>query len=148
MLNGHLASGSYQEIKVWNTDTGTLVRNLTGHNDDVTALAVLPNGYLAGGSWKEIKIWNTDTGGLIRTLNGHGDYVYSLVVLENGYLASGSWDQFIKIWNTGSKPTVTSTNARIASESTLSSKTTIATITTTPTTDPSICNIFVLFQVF
>jgi WD40 repeat protein len=60
--NGYLASGFYLEIKIWNTDTGSEIRTLTGHTDWVYSLAVLPNGYLASGSQdKTIKIWNTRT---------------------------------------------------------------------------------------
>ena len=96
-----MASGSEDNtIKIWNTDDGSVVRTLTGHNADIFSLAVLPNGNLASGSGDTtIKIWNTDEG-LIRTLTGHTDAIKALAVLQNGYLASASNDTTIKIWNT------------------------------------------------
>ena len=46
-------------IKIWDTDTGSLIKTLTGHTDRVFSLAVLPNGFLASGSHDNtIKIWN------------------------------------------------------------------------------------------
>ena len=58
--NGYLASGSWDNtIKIWDTETGSEIRNLTGHTNWVRALAVMPNGYLASGSADTtIKIWN------------------------------------------------------------------------------------------
>ena len=59
LLNGDLASGSYEEIKIWNPTDGTLKRTLEGHSDTALSLAVLPNGDLASGSYDgTIKIWN------------------------------------------------------------------------------------------
>ena len=36
-------------IKIWNTNTGSLIRMLTGHTAEVRSLAGLPNEYLASG---------------------------------------------------------------------------------------------------
>jgi WD40 repeat protein len=97
--SGYLVSGDNSGIIIlWNTDIGIEIRNLTGHNGTVNALAVLPNGYLASADAK-IKIWNSNDGSLIRTLPVNS-IVYSLAVLPNGYLVSGSFDTTIKMWNT------------------------------------------------
>ena len=49
-----------------------LVKNLTGHNTTVQALAFDRNGMLASGAGDNtIKLWNTASGVLIRTLIGH-----------------------------------------------------------------------------
>ena len=34
--NGLLASGAYQQILIWNTDNGDLMRNITGHSGNNT----------------------------------------------------------------------------------------------------------------
>jgi WD40 repeat protein len=48
LQNGYLASSSQDKtIKIWNADTGSLIRTLTGHTNNVWSLAVLQNGYLA-----------------------------------------------------------------------------------------------------
>jgi phospholipase A-2-activating protein len=60
LRNGYLASASQdRNIKIWNTDTSSLIRTLTGHTSYVYALTVLPNGNLASGCGDfTIKIWN------------------------------------------------------------------------------------------
>jgi len=71
---------------------------LSGHTDDVRALAVLSNGLLASGSYdKTIKIWNA-SGICVSTLSGHSKSVISLAVLSNGLLAT-SGDGPITLWN-------------------------------------------------
>ena len=86
--NGYLASGHNEDnsIKIWDTDTGALIRTLLDHSDNVNSIAVLNNGKLASGSKDNtIKIWNKDTGSLISTLLGHLDWVIAVAVLPNGY---------------------------------------------------------------
>ena len=60
LLNGNLASGSMdQTIKIWNKDTGSLMKTLKSHTHEVRSLVVLQNGYLASGDASgNIKIWN------------------------------------------------------------------------------------------
>ena len=69
--NGYLASGSDdREIKIWNTNDGSLTGTLVNTYTDYS----LQNG-LASSSWDNtIKVWNTGTGGLMRTLIGHDRY--------------------------------------------------------------------------
>ena len=40
--NGNLASSSTSEIKIWKMNDPSLVRTLTGHEDFINALVVLP----------------------------------------------------------------------------------------------------------
>ena len=58
--NGYLVSGDYVgEIKIWNTDTGSVLKTLTGHSGWVSSIVVLPNGNLASGSIdRTIIIWS------------------------------------------------------------------------------------------
>jgi len=77
-----LASGSWDNINIWNVSTGFTINTLMGHTDYISSLAVLPVGLLASGSDdKTIRIWNVSTGNLINTLTGHTHDVRSLVVL-------------------------------------------------------------------
>jgi len=49
-----------------------IIRNLKGHTQNVTALAVLSDGSLVSGSLDcTIKIWDTKTGDCLNTLSGH-----------------------------------------------------------------------------
>ncbi|HEY9621736.1 MAG TPA: TIR domain-containing protein [Crinalium sp.] len=98
-----LASGSWDNsIKLWNVETGELIRTLPGHQSSVRSVSFSPDGKtLASGSGdKTIKLWNVETGELIRTLMGHQSSVRSMSLSSDGKtLASGSDDNSIKLWN-------------------------------------------------
>ncbi|HYW68909.1 MAG TPA: hypothetical protein VE960_04830, partial [bacterium] len=70
----HVATcGSGNDIKIWDPVTGTLIRTLTGHTDDVNAVDFSPDGSLlvsGAGGWDEpgessIKIWRVSDGELL-----------------------------------------------------------------------------------
>ncbi|MEM4413247.1 MAG: right-handed parallel beta-helix repeat-containing protein, partial [Candidatus Caldarchaeum sp.] len=99
-----LASGSWQEIKLWEVGSGQLVRTLSGHTDEVHSVAFSPDGrLLASGSRQEIKLWDVASGREVRTLSGHTSWVTSVAFSPDGrLLASGSWDATIKLWDVAS----------------------------------------------
>ena len=98
----YLASGSNDNtIKIWEVETGRLLRTLTGHTDSVYSVSYSPDGkYVASGSQdKTIKLWEVTTGNCIRTLTGHTSYVKSVMYSPDGkHLASAAWDNTIKVW--------------------------------------------------
>lgn len=100
--DGHLVSGSADKtIKIWNLDTGQLLRTLSGHTDVVRSVTLSSDGQtVASGSGdKTIKLWSLQTG-QIRTLLGHSGPVWSVAISPDGQtLVSGSDDNTIKIWN-------------------------------------------------
>jgi WD40 repeat protein len=61
-----------QTVRVWNADSGALLKTLSGHTDWVYALALSPDGSrAASGSWNgEVRVWNLADGKLIVTFNG------------------------------------------------------------------------------
>jgi WD40 repeat protein len=101
-LNGKIiASGSGCKIKLWNSDTGELLRTLSAHSKPVNAIAIsLDRKILASGSDdRTIKLWNLHTGRLLRTITGHAYRVTAVAISPDGNtLASGNW-RTIKLWN-------------------------------------------------
>ena len=96
-----LAAGSYNSIKLWDVQTGTLT-TLGGHTDDVNSVAFSPDGLtLASGSDDNtIKLWDVQAGSVITTLSGHTGNVNSVAFNHDGLLlASGSSDNTVKLWN-------------------------------------------------
>ena len=78
------------------------IPTLTGHSDQVNAVAISPDGQkiTSGSDDQSIKIWNLNTGQALRTLKGHSSWVYSVAISPDGQsLVSGSKDQTIKVWN-------------------------------------------------
>jgi WD40 repeat protein len=58
--NGYLASASEDTtLKIWDVNTGGLIKTLEGHTYGCFVLAVLHNGYLVStGNDFKIKIWS------------------------------------------------------------------------------------------
>ena len=98
-----LASGSFdRSIRLWDLQTGSLMRTLAGHRDAVRSVAFSPDGTIlvSGSSDKTIKVWDVATGQLSRTLTGHIGPVWSVAIsLDGKTLASGSYDGAIKLWD-------------------------------------------------
>lgn len=97
-------SGSADKtVKVWNLQTGKIIRTLTGHTGEISSVAVSPDGnFLAVGisdtPRSNVKVWHLPSGKLIHTLIGHNKPVNVVAISPDGQvLASGS--NKIKIWN-------------------------------------------------
>ncbi|RKU06341.1 hypothetical protein C6503_25950 [Candidatus Poribacteria bacterium] len=126
-LGGRENSGTCvgQEIRLWNANTGELIKTLTGHTSVVNSVVFSPDGNtIASGSghWmgyegkasagEEVRLWNANTGELIKTLTGHKDVVSSVAFSPdgnlivsgdwydwNGHLSSGTWSGEIRVWD-------------------------------------------------
>lgn len=100
-----VASGSWKDIKIWNLNSGELIKNISGHLGAVYSVVFNPQGqtFATGASDDQVKIWNLETGKLLHTLSGHSDSVRALTFSPDGKtLVSGGLDKVIKIWNVGS----------------------------------------------
>ncbi|AFY33476.1 WD40 repeat domain-containing protein [Calothrix sp. PCC 7507] len=97
-----LVSGSKDStIKVWDLETGELIRTLKGHRDEVCAIALSPDEQIiaSGSADKTIKLWHVKTGELLATFTGHTNTVTAVAFTASGeMLVSGSLDKTIKIW--------------------------------------------------
>ena len=98
LKNGQLASASDDyTIRIWNSSSGVLLSNLTGHTSWVNALSCLSNGLLVSASWDNtMRVWNTTTSKQVLNIT---DTIDSLLGLGNNVLAVGS-GFVIKLWNT------------------------------------------------
>jgi WD40 repeat protein len=101
-----LASGSYQEVTLWDVATGTVKQKLTGFADRVMALAFDKDGKLlatGGGAPTEdgeVKVFEVATGKLVTDLkSGHSDTVFGVTFSPDGkMLATCGADKFVKTW--------------------------------------------------
>ncbi|EAZ90862.1 nSTAND1 domain-containing NTPase [Crocosphaera chwakensis] len=99
-----LASGGGDgTIKLWNLETGELIRTLKGQNDTISSISFNGNSKILASSsinHNIIEIWNLETGKVIRTLKEHNEGVQSVSFSFDGKtLASGSNDNTIKLWD-------------------------------------------------
>jgi WD40 repeat protein len=94
-----LASGfSDKTIKIWDKNTGDLLRTLTGHSERVNSVAFDSIYLLASGSRdKTVKLLNKHNGDLVRTLIYHGDIFQSVAFSSDNILADGFEDKTIRL---------------------------------------------------
>lgn len=94
-----LITGSYDRtVRIWNLDTGEVVRVLRGHARAVRALQFDQMVLFTGSMDGTVRMWNWRKGECMRVFEGHSDGVVSLNY--NGYLlASGSADHTIIVRN-------------------------------------------------
>ena len=90
------------EVKLWDTESGKLVRTVEDHTDTVYALAASGDGkYFASGSAdRRVLLYDATTGALVQRFFGHSHYVTALTFApDSGHLYSASVDGNIKEWS-------------------------------------------------
>ena len=101
-----LATTGYDRlIKLWDVDTGRLLRTLKDHSDAVYSLAFDPTGQLlaSAGADRAVKVWNVQTGVRLYTLSDSTDWVYAVAWRPDGkQLAAGGVDKSIRTWDVSS----------------------------------------------
>jgi len=95
--SGMVASGwADSKVRLWDANTGHILRTLTGHTNSVHSVAFSPDGntVASGSSDNTVKLWNASTGALIRTLTGGINAVFFSVAFspDGNTIASGSSD--------------------------------------------------------
>ncbi len=98
-------------IKIWETQTGELVKTFDGHDAQARVAVFSPDGNLiaSGSDDGIIKIWEVETGNLVRTYEEHTGEIYSLVFSPDGrYIASGGGlqDWQLRYWEVETGNTV------------------------------------------
>jgi WD40 repeat protein len=101
-----LASGSFQEVILWDVASGAIKQHLTGFADRVACLAFSAKGdsLACGGGAPtedgELKVFDPSSGKLIVEIkNAHSDTIYGVCFAPDGkMLASCGADKFVKVF--------------------------------------------------
>jgi WD40 repeat protein len=94
-------TNSDHRIFLWDTITGSRIRSLKGHTDNVYALAFSPDGTLlvSGGRDHSVRLWDVKTGLELAQL-GNADNSWRAVFSPDGkHLATASLNGGVKVWD-------------------------------------------------
>ncbi|KAF4996280.1 hypothetical protein FDECE_12524 [Fusarium decemcellulare] len=104
--NNHVAllSRRSSTVDIWDAVEGTLLQDLSGHEDDVNAIAIShkTNKLASASKDRTVKIWDAPTGKpvCVHTLRGHTKAVKAVAFSGNGLqLASVSYDHTVMVWS-------------------------------------------------
>ncbi len=100
-----LATGSFQELTLWDFEKGTPKTRIAGFADKVTCISYSADGkYFATGGGAptedgEIKIFDADGKMVTEIKNGHSDTVFGVAFSPDGWLlATCGADKFVKVF--------------------------------------------------
>ncbi|KAI9199566.1 WD40-repeat-containing domain protein [Polychytrium aggregatum] len=85
-------------LKVWNIETGKLIRTLEGHTGTINCISSCGNMVATASKDSLIKLWNIETGEHVRDLEGHKKGV-AAVQYDGDYVVSGGPDRTVRIWD-------------------------------------------------
>ena len=88
-------------IRLWELPQGKLLRQFSGHDGDVLALAFCPNGrhFLSASSDKTIRLWDLASGKQLRLLGRHTRTARTVAPSPDGKSAvSGGQDCKVRFW--------------------------------------------------
>ena len=98
-----IVSGSEDHrVRLWQPETGRLIRRLEGHSSAVTAGAFSLDGstIASASNDRTVRLWDVRSGQLLRTLQGHVYHVYAVAFdPQRRWLATASWDRTIQLWD-------------------------------------------------
>ena len=91
-------------VQVWDSSTGVVRRQLSGHLSDVYTCRWFPSGQvvLTGGADMQLRIWSAADGSCPVTLAGHRRAVTDTAVVDRGRnVVSVSRDGDVRLWHCG-----------------------------------------------
>jgi WD40 repeat protein len=86
---------------VWDLESKTLLRQLSGHTKRLHTVACSPDGkrVATGSGDGAVKLWDLDSGREIAAALGHADEIWKVAFSPDGlYVASASLDRTVRIW--------------------------------------------------
>ena len=97
-----------KRVFVWSLQTGSLIRQVQGHEKRISAIAFDPKGkYLASASYDNtIWLWEIASGKVAKKLHGHSWGVTCVTFSPDGqWLISGSRDETVRVWDVANEST-------------------------------------------
>ncbi|CAK8566692.1 unnamed protein product [Lathyrus sativus] len=101
--NKLITGGQDRTVKVWDTDSGSLISNLYGCLGSVLDLTITNDNrsVIAASSSNNLYAWDLSSGRVHHTLTGHTDKVCAVDVskVSSRHVVSAAYDRTIKVWD-------------------------------------------------
>jgi proteasomal ATPase-associated factor 1 len=97
------------ELKIWDINDGTIMRELKGHIGDILTCKFFPSGQVivSGGSDFQLKIWDIHDGECAAILKGHVGGILDVGIIDRGRnIISTSRDGTARLWECASQTTI------------------------------------------
>ncbi|KAF2282879.1 hypothetical protein GH714_043363 [Hevea brasiliensis] len=98
-----ISGGQDRSIKMWDTNTGSLIRTLYGCLGSVLDLSLTHDNrsVIAASSSNNLYVWDANSGRVRHTLTGHIDKVCAVDVskISSRHVVSAAYDRTIKVWD-------------------------------------------------
>ena len=94
-------------IRLWDIESGEVLREFRGHTDSVNGVHVSADGKRLvsasgdfGGDDYTVRLWDVDSGELLQTFEGHTHIVnYAKLAPNQEFIISTSWDKSVRMWD-------------------------------------------------
>jgi WD40 repeat protein len=107
LQNGQNVPGKDFAVRLWDLETGKLIRQFEGHGAGIWAVAFSPDGrrILSGsGHWvldspdKTVRLWDVETGKELARFSDHTGTVWGVVFTADGKQALSCGDNTLRLW--------------------------------------------------
>ena len=96
-----ISASEDKDVRIWDAQTGAMLRVLSGHEDEVNRCAVSPDSryVISASADKTLKVWEVETGCELQSVEGHTGRVNACAISGDGTLVSASSDRTLKVWD-------------------------------------------------
>jgi WD40 repeat protein len=102
-----VTGGNDHAIRLWDAGSGRLLRALSGHEKQVTMVAMEPGGRVIASASLDhtVKLWDAGTGALLRTLTAHTMQVLAArYSRDGGFLITAAGDTTARVFTAAGAP--------------------------------------------
>ena len=112
-----VSCGDDKLVKVWDSSTGLLIRDLVGHQGEVHCVDVAADsrGVVSASADATVRIWDALAGDVVQILHGHTDAVMRCRFLPGAdVVVSAGFDGTLRVWRVSPEPPLPPSDIRFS----------------------------------